>query len=372
LNFPTHEDIIQVLVDNLIGEGKRLDDLPNQGFSKHLILAISLAIYGMVVVAKSVYDQLTTLGAKGEKLKEKGYEYGVEPKEATYAVHTVTVWKSSPVDVDTPIPDDFLFTTMPLNDNPPIQFRVIPGQNKFIAAGQNSVTGVKVKCTEPGEIGNVPPGEIKLVAQAGFDYVTDSVVVEYGADEEDEESFRQRILDRKRNPERGGVEMDYKIWAESVDGVASALVLPLNRGNGTVDIVISGYDGPPGPDLVARCQEFIDTKTPADIADGGVLVLAPTSVPIDITMSQCVWRQGYTTDTGGPHITAALQEYIRKKVNTDRVSRVYDIISVAKQAHDPADPDKNPLLLDFVLDEPVTNRPLVSTEMAVPGEITLS
>lgn len=372
MNWPTQEDIIQVLVDNLIGEGKKLEDLPNQWFSKHLIFALSLAIYMVVTVAQSVYEQLTTLGATGEKLEEKGYEYGVEKKEATYAIHTVTVWKSSPVDADTPIPDDFLFTTAPIGDDPPIQFRVIPGQNKFIAAGQNSVTGVRVRCTELGSIGNVPAGEIKLVAQAGFDYVTDSLIEEAGADEEDEEVYRQRILDKKRNPERGGVEIDYKVWAESVDGVASALVLPLARGNGTIDIVISGSEGPAGPELVSRCQAFIDTKIPADIADGGVRVIAPTPVQINIVLSGCLWRSGYDSTTGGPFIHQALDEYIRKKVNADRVFRLYDVIALAKQAYDTSDANKNPILLDFVLEQPTANITLGNTEMAIPGTVTIT
>jgi uncharacterized phage protein gp47/JayE len=371
LNWPTQDDITQTLVDNLIGEGKRIDDLPNQYFSKHLIIALSLAIFTLVTVMKFVYDSLTVLGASDKKLDEMGYEYGVERKEATYAIHTVTLWKSSPVTEDTMVPDDFLVTTIPINNDPPIQFRVIAGQNKFIASGQNSVTGVKVQCTEAGEIGNVASGDIKLIAQAGFDYVTDSVLIESGTEREEDEPYRQRILERKRNPGRGGSELDYKIWAESVDGVASALVLPLARGNGTVDIVITGSDGPAGPELINTCQAFIDTKTPADLAEGAIRVLTQTPVPINIQLSQCLWRDGYDAITGLTFVETALQEYVKKKANADRICRVYDIIAAIKLAYDPADPYKNAILLDFVLDSPTVNRPLSGTELATLGTITL-
>lgn len=371
MNWPTQDDVIQVLVDELIGEGKRIEDLQNQWFSKHLIIALATAIFMLITVVKFVYENLTTVNAKGEKLDERGFEYGVERKKETYAIHTVTLWKSSPVDKDTQVPDEFLVTTEPVNDNPPIQFRVIADQDKYIAVGQNSVSGVKVICTEPGEIGNVGPGEIKLIAQAGFDYVTDSQILESGTDREDDAPYRQRILDKKRNPERGGVEIDYKVWAESVDGVKAALVLPLARGNGTVDIVISGNEGIAGPDLVARCQAFIDTKTPADIADGGVRVIAPTPIVINLVLSGCIWRQGYDNTIGGPFVRQTLQDYIHQKVNTDRIFRIYDVIALAKQTYDPADVNKNPILLDFVLEEPSANISLNGADVSVPGTITL-
>ncbi|MDO3680644.1 baseplate J/gp47 family protein [Paenibacillus ehimensis] len=371
IQFPSKDEITQKLVENLLGPGKTLSDLPNQWAVKHLLVGLREAVYGFVVVLKLVYEQFTVKGATGKKLDEVGYEYGVDRKQATKAVHQVTLRKSSPVTVDTPVPDLFLVTTTPYGNNPPVQFRVIPKQEAKILSGQSSVI-VKVECTESGSFGTVPNGAINLVAQAGFDSVTDSVLVTAGTEKEDDESYRSRILERKRNPGRGGTASDYKIWAESVEGVVSALVLPRNRGNGTVDIVITGANGVPGAELVQTCQNYIDTKTPADIADGGVKVIAPTSVSINVSFSNCIWAPGYTVATGTPIVKDAISTYISKQANKDRVVRVVDIITTAKNAFDKTDLSQKPVLVDFSVTAPSTNRALGNVEMAVPGTISIS
>jgi len=372
IDWPTKDSITQTLVTNIIGPGKTISDLSNQWFTKHLIVALREAIYLLVVVIKSVYDQITALGAKGDKLDEEGFECGVDRKQATKAVHIVTLRKSSAVPANLPVPDNFLLTTTPLGNAPPIQFRVKSGQGKYIAAGQASIVGVQVECTQVGEVGNVPSGAINLVAQAGFDSVTDSALVESGQEKEDDEVYRVRILERKRNPERGGAPIDYKIWAESVEGVVSATVFPRSRGNGTVDILVTGSDGIPSQTLIDQIQAHINTKTPADIADGGVLVIAPTAVIIDVTLTGCLWRDGYTPASGGQIVDNALKDYISIRANIDRVVRVVDLITTAKGAYDAVDPDKNNVLIDFNITAPAVNQDLTNTEMSVPGTITLS
>ncbi|WP_019123647.1 baseplate J/gp47 family protein, partial [Brevibacillus massiliensis] len=292
VNWPTKDELTQILVENLVGPGKTINDLSNQWVVKHLVLGLREAIYLLVVLLKFVYDQLTAVTAVDEKLDEIGEEYDVKRKLSTKSVHSVTLGKSSPVPTDWAVPDNFLVTTTPIGSELPVQFRVKPGQGKKIPAGGTTVSGVLVECTEDGEIGNVPPGAINLVAQAGFDFVSDSIVVQAGTDKEDNEAYRQRILDRKRNPGKGGTADDYKAWAESVTGVVSALVIPLNRGNGTVDIVIAGVNGIPDQALIDECQAFIDTKTPAGLADGGVRVLGPTPVTVNVTLQNTVWVPG--------------------------------------------------------------------------------
>jgi uncharacterized phage protein gp47/JayE len=372
VNWPTKDEITQTLVTNMIGDGKTINDLSNQWVSKFLILGLREAIYMIMVVFKVAYDQLTTVGAKDDKLDELGYEYGVDRKQATYAIHTVTFNKSSPVSQDTPIPDDFLVTTTPIGKNPPVQFKVVGGQNKLIAAGTSSVSGVQVKCTQAGEIGNVPAGSINLIAQAGIDYVTDSLLYQSGTEKEDNDTYRARIQERKRNPERGGTPTDWEIWAESVEGVATATVFPRNRGNGTVDIMITGPDGLPSQSLIDSVQSYLDSKTPADIADGGIQVMAPTPVAIDVTLSNCLWRDGYSATNGSPILTAAINDYINVDANKDRIIRVMDLIAIAKNTYDSIDPTMQPILIDFNLEQPTANRVLVSQEMSVPGVITIS
>ncbi|AYK08846.1 baseplate J/gp47 family protein [Brevibacillus laterosporus] len=370
MKFPSKDEFTQKLVEFFVGEGKVLSDLPNQWFTKFLILALRESLFAIIIVIQAVYEQITTLGAKGEILDQRGYESGVDRKQASKAIHSVTIWKSAPVYEDTPVPDHFLVTTTPNGSNPPIMFRVVEGQNKSIVAGQSSVENVLIECEEEGEGGNVPPNSINLIAQAGFDYVTDSKIVSYGTDLEDEEIYRGRILERRRRPGRGGAEGDYKFWAESVQGVVSARVIPLHRGNGTIDISIAGVNGIPDQEVIQRCQQYIEKKAPAGMKDGGVLVISPTPITIDITISNTVWTLGYDLELGAPHVINNLRHYIEKISNRDRIIRFLDIITIAKQTFDPEDSQKqNPILLDFVMEHPLENRALAEDEMAVVGEI---
>ncbi|MFJ3469045.1 baseplate J/gp47 family protein [Pseudomonas sp. NPDC090201] len=94
-----------------------------------------------------------------------------------------------------------------------------------------------------------------------------------GEDEETVESLRARLLELIQEPPAGGADYDYKRWAEEVDGVASALVLPGRRGGGTVDVVITGSTGVPTADTIAACLAHI-LSVCSVIAD--VAVFAPT------------------------------------------------------------------------------------------------
>lgn len=371
VNWPTKEELTQKFVEYIIGPNKTIDDLQNQWVIKHLILGLREAAYMIIVVLKFVYDNLTAVTATGEKLEELGDEYDVERKQPSKAVYSVTIGKSSPVSTDTPVPDNFLVTTTPVGSDPPVQYRVIPGQSKKIPNGGTSVDNILVECTEEGEQGNVPDGAINLVAQAGFDFVSNSIVYKAGVNVEDEEIYRKRILDRKRNPGKGGTTADYKTWAESVNGVVSALVIPLNRGNGTVDIVITGVNGLPDQTVINECQAFIDTKTPAGLADGGVKVLAPTPVTINVSIQKSVWAPGYSLAIGGSIVQTAITEYIEQRANAERVVRVIDLLTTAKQAYSPGDPSKTPVLIDFEMTIPTANRPLGNTEMAIVGQIDI-
>jgi hypothetical protein len=95
-------------------------------------------------------------------------------------------------------------------------------------------------------------------------------------------------------------------------------------------------------------------------------------VAIDVTLSNCLWRDGYSATNGSPILTATINEYINVDANKDRIIRVMDLIAIAKNTHDSTDPTMQPILIDFNLEQPTANRVLVSQEMSVPGVITIS
>ncbi|SDA18116.1 Uncharacterized phage protein gp47/JayE [Pseudomonas sp. NFPP10] len=101
-----------------------------------------------------------------------------------------------------------------------------------------------------------------------------------GDDQEKTESLLARLLDLIQSPPAGGTAYDFKRWARSVDGVADALVLPMRRGAGTVDVVITASTGTPSAEVIANCKEFILGECSV-IAD--VWVYAPVVRTVDST-----------------------------------------------------------------------------------------
>ena len=171
MDWPTKDDVTEIIVKNIVGPDKTFYDLADSWFVKHLIIAIREAIWLFILVAQGVYSSLTVAGSNGEELDDKGYDYGVSRNAAKKAQHLVTLEKTLPQDTDYLIPDGFLVTTTPIANGIPIKFTVVPGQNKYIVAGQTTASDIIVECSEFGIIGNVADGEINLVAQAGIDRV---------------------------------------------------------------------------------------------------------------------------------------------------------------------------------------------------------
>jgi uncharacterized phage protein gp47/JayE len=107
-----------------------------------------------------------------------------------------------------------------------------------------------------------------------------------GVDVEDDETFRARILFRKRNPINGGAPADYVTWASEVSGVTRVFVERLWAGGGTVRVFVLMddlyVDGIPGAADVQRVADHLQALQPASAI---VTVAAPVAVPVDIVIS---------------------------------------------------------------------------------------
>ncbi len=369
------EDITQILVENIVGSDKTFDSIQNSWFIKHLIIALRESIWVLLLMAKMVYENLTVKTSSGSDLDDKGYDFGVDRKSAIKAQHTVTLNKSTDVPYDTLVPDGFLLTTTPIGKEIPIKFVVAPGQNLFIPKGTKKIDNVIVECTEYGIIGNVTDNAINLVAQAGFDSVTNSTLYLAGSEAEDDESYKSRILERKRKPARAGVIADWERWALEVDGVTYSKCYRCARGPGTADIVIWGTDKEfPTQGLIDSCQNHIDTYIPADISDVGhgkaIMVVSPEPVAIDILIENVVLKKGYSIETIIPILENAFKTYFRSDKTAQEVL-VVDCIVCARTAYDPIDIEKNPVILDFVLSSPLKNIPMIGRQAPILGTLKI-
>jgi uncharacterized phage protein gp47/JayE len=105
-----------------------------------------------------------------------------------------------------------------------------------------------------------------------------------GADQEDIEDYRLRVLARLQDPPQGGSAADYVAWAKEITGVTRAWCYPLEDGAGTVTVrFVRDDDASIIPDSgeVATVHAHLNTLKPATAA---LSVQAPVAVPLDMTI----------------------------------------------------------------------------------------
>lgn len=136
----------------------------------------------------------------------------------------------------------------------------------------NAEAGVKVNLTNP-----VPGVQSEAIV------IGDGVVA--GADVEEPDEHRGRILARIRKPPQGGAAYDYEAWALQISGVTRAWVYPRQYGLGTVGVafVMDNKAGSifPIPAEVEIVQEHISASAPTT-AD--VMVFAPEPAAVDFSI----------------------------------------------------------------------------------------
>ena len=80
---------------------------------------------------------------------------------------------------------------------------------------------------------------------------------------EDDETLRQRTLEKLAGTPASGNADHYAVWCSEVNDILRVKVLPLARGNGTVDIVAVGIDGKaPSAAVLAEAQAAVDRERP--------------------------------------------------------------------------------------------------------------
>jgi uncharacterized phage protein gp47/JayE len=135
----------------------------------------------------------------------------------------------------------------------------LPGTGSFVAVTK-------------GTSGNLPAGtQLSFVSPpAGCDgTVTLTSPLGGALDLESNASLLQRIYFRLQTPPKGGAVVDYKTWAEEIDGVYIAYVYPRRLGSGTVDVVItaagSGAGRVPPPAVQNAVTSAITALLPTDV-----------------------------------------------------------------------------------------------------------
>ncbi|NFI95066.1 baseplate J/gp47 family protein [Clostridium botulinum] len=283
-----------------------------------------------------------------------GEEEGVPRKDADYAIQKIKIVGNP----GTNIYKDRIVCTPATEERKSIEFLILEDVN---IQGNGEIT-VNAKCTKPGSIGNVSIGEINILAKSisGVTSISNIEIVKYGVNIEDDNSYRERILQKARTPATSGNKYHYLNWAMEVTGVGAAKIF---SGAGVVKVVIVDSNKHAATkQLIEDVYEHIDEVRP--ILAGSLTVVSAAEKKLNIT-AKVKTLQGLNLGEIQQEFIELLKEYLKS------ISFKTEYISIAKIGN---------LLLnvygvldyaDLKIDNLASNISLKDEEIAVLGNVEL-
>lgn len=225
------------------------------------------------------FDETTILGRTIRPLVYIGRLYGAgDPQPATAATIRVTVYVTNLPDKTIPAGTTFVAQSNGVTYAIKEDTTTVSG----LAVAQAVAVSDQAGTFGLGTVGNLtdPTGtDLPLINPVAgfFNYVKFLDVAVPGELAETEDSYRQRVIDRKQRQPQGGAPADYRAWAVDVPGVAQAWPYRADL-PGYVDLYIKSTagDGVPSEELLVAVDEYLNDPTRRPIS-------APTWVrPVSI------------------------------------------------------------------------------------------
>ena len=270
-----------------------------------LLSAVSVAadVLNMRIFMARLAAYIST--AVGTDLDNKVADFGLTRNAATPATGTFTFTRNTAATVAIDIPAGSLISTLPTATVNAVTYAT--NADATMAIG---TTTVLVAATEQttGSSGNIASGTQLMIASAvpGIDTVTLSTSITDGADTETDAALRARGLAAFQALAHGTVA-SYKEIVMSVAGVSGAVVVPQDRGPGTVDIYIMGPNNSiPSTNVQAEAQIAINA---AKVATDDVEVLLPSTTTVTATLSVHI-APGYDPASTETAVQTAVGTYI--------------------------------------------------------------
>lgn len=257
-----------------------------QGSSEMAVRLYALAaqVYGLYVQNQWTLTQCFPQTAQGEYLDYHATLRGLSRSPARRAEGNLRFFVTEIQEDDLQIAKGNVCLTAGL-------LRFETKEDAVLPAGALSVD-VAAQAAETGPGGNVPQGMVRVmsVAPLGIDGCTNPEPFTGGAGEEEDERFRERILDTFRRMPNGANIAYYEREALAFNGVAAVNVLARKRGIGTVDVVISAPGGQPEEEDIQEVKEHLERQREIAV---DVEVLPPVEQGVEVQV-QIKAREGST------------------------------------------------------------------------------
>lgn len=310
------------------------------------------------LIIQSTFPQF----AEGVFLDYHGERESVRRREAVTAKGTVTVEGAD----GTLIPAGTTVTTDEI-DGVTIEYRTIEDETI-----EDESIDISIEAIEAGAHANVPQHTINNFNEpiVGVSSITNKDSIEHGVDEEDDDTYRERIIQISRTQSYTGNKSDYIKWAKEIPGVGEVLVVPEFDGPGTVQVLIASDTGSvANQELIDQVQDHIapDDRNGGGLAPIGALVTVTSinSKIIDVSFEASL-EDGFAEETVLQALKMQLSVYFAEELDQGGLVRFTKIGAIIMTTPGIIDYD------NFTINNDTENIQLAPDEVAVVGEVVMS
>lgn len=248
-------------------------------------------------------DQVYILTATGENLDKLGEQYGVPRQTATQAQRLGQFIDTNDALVNVPVGSRFS----------------VPESSATITyyVSEYQSTGVPILiCEQKGTSGNEYTGDI--LPLFNIDTLKTAKItgtLQPAQDDEDDDTYRERIIERINQKSFGGNIQDYiELFADKISGTSKPKVYPVWNGGGTVKIsVMDSEYNPITDEFKQQIKEFIDPEeyTGQGIGEApiGHVVTIDTPEASTVNITADVTLEGVSVGQIQTTVEDSLEEY---------------------------------------------------------------
>lgn len=360
---PDRDTLKEELVAKLQERGFVITNFRSGGIFYTMLMIVVQVRVELTKLLRSMLNTMYVRHADAEWLGMLAADFSKTRKAAVKAQGTVTLYRDSESEITTVVPRGTVFLTETDINGEKLRFF---STEKVTGQKGTAVIYVPVEAEMEGSKYNIPPGQImkSMKHLEGVERINNDEgwISREGSDIEEWESLRERTLGAWDLLATMPTAAKYKNICEAVDGVLHVTVHQLHpRGQGTVDIIVTGTAGEATPELLAKVQAAADgIKAP----DDDVLVKSAITVTQSIVL-QIILPKLVSDDGIKDRVVSVVTNYFR--ISRDRELNEfiqYDLLYAIKSSV--------PLIKNVKIIEPEGDLVLEKDKVIICGTVTVN
>jgi len=251
---------------------------------------------------------------------------------------------------DITIPANFIVST---EDDEGLEFETT--EESILVAGENNIL-VPAQSLYGGSEYNVKSNLVTVMDDEIDDLeVTNPYPFIGGTDDEDDETYRDRLLREREDGHFGSVGW-YKSSAEKITGVHDVNIINCVNGNHTLGIVVN----PPVDDIINNVKDFF--SSPGNIPGGNThYIYGATPIVVDMIIDSITFAPGVNPQDGREEIMTQMLDFYNNFIIEGYFLRS-DVLTILSKIDG---------LIDYSLIAPAEDIECESNNVFVAGEIDL-